>query len=82
MNIEKTKNKTSIICFIILNILVILIFLPWLKGHYATDTYNIMNVGYEHYSINNSLIDGRIFMFLIMQLAEFINIKCELLVRK
>lgn len=74
--IQKHINK---ICFIFLNILVFVIFLPWLKGHYATDSYNIINVGYEYYSIHNSLVDGRVFMFLIMQLAETININFELL---
>lgn len=71
-------NKNTIL-FLIVNIFTLVIFAPWLIGHYATDTYNIMNVGYEHYSIYNSLIDGRIFMFCIMQLAEAINIKCEVL---
>ena len=68
------KKYIDEICFIGLNVLVFLIFLPWLMGHYATDTYNIMNVGYEYYSIHNSLIDGRVFMFLIMQFADFIKI--------
>jgi len=74
--IKKHINK---ICFIILNILVVLIFLPWLSGHYATDTYNIINVGYEYYSIHNSLLDGRVFMFFIIQLAAFLNIKIQVL---
>lgn len=73
------RKYVNIICFVTLNILVILIFLPWLKGHYATDSYNIMNVGYEYYSIHNSLIDGRLFMFLIMQFASLININFETL---
>lgn len=73
------KKHINVICFIVLNILIFLIFLPWLKGHYATDSYNIINLGYKYYSVHYSLIDGRIFMFLIMQLADAININFEAL---
>ena len=73
------KKHINEICFIFLNVLVVFIFFPWLQGHYATDTYNIMNVGYEYYSIHNSLVDGRIFMFLIMQLAAILKIGPQLL---
>lgn len=58
-------------------IITFIIFLPLLTGHYATDTYNIANVGYEKYAINWSLIDGRIFMGIIGLLASKINISIE-----
>lgn len=73
-------KKTDIILFVILNIVTSLIFTPWLLGHYATDTYNVMNVGYEYYSINNSLVDGRIFMYGIMQIAAIFQVKYEIMI--
>ena len=73
------KRTISISCFIALNIIIFIIFFPWLKGHYATDSYNIINVGYDYYSIHNSLLDGRVFMYLIMQLANIINMDFQIL---
>lgn len=73
------KKKVDKICLLVLNILVFLVFLPWLKEHYATDTYNIMNVGYDYYSIHNSLIDGRLVMYGILQVANFFTINCNIL---
>ena len=43
-------------------------------GHYSTDIYNIMNIGYNQYSICNNLKDGRPIMFLIDQLALLLKI--------
>lgn len=59
------KNKKDIIIFFILNIFSSFILFNFLKGHYATDTYNIMNVGYKDYAINWWLKDGRIVTYLI-----------------
>ena len=68
---QKTKN---LILFFILFVITGVVFWNYVSMHYATDTYNIMNIGYEKYAINNSLSDGRIFMFLIGMLANTINI--------
>lgn len=68
---RKTKN---LILFFILFVITGVVFWNYVSMHYATDTYNIMNIGYEKYAINNSLSDGRIFMFLIGMLANTINI--------
>lgn len=75
-------KKIDKICFIILNILMIVIFFPWLyKTHYISDSYNIMNVGYEYYAINNSLYDGRVVMFIILNLVERINLNFNIFVK-
>lgn len=58
-------KKKNIYQYITLLIITCIIFIFFLSGHYATDTYNIMNVGYENYAINWSLNDGRIIMFII-----------------
>lgn len=76
----KNIDKKDIIIFIITFIITIIIFIPFLKGHYATDTYNIANVGYYNYAINWSLKDGRIFMALIGIIAGRINISINLYV--
>ena len=39
------QNKMNIIIFIIILIITCIIFIPFLIGHYATDTYNIYNLG-------------------------------------
>ena len=65
-------NKKNIIEFSIVLIISILIFTPFLIGHYATDTYNIANVGYENYAIKWSL---NIFIYnIISSINNFINV--------
>ena len=54
---QRTKN---LILFFILFVITGVVFWNYVSMHYATDTYNIMNIGYEKYAINNSLSDGRI----------------------
>ena len=49
------------------------IYAPLLMGHYATDTYNIINKGYETYAITYSLNDGRPIMCLISLIAQKLN---------
>lgn len=69
--------KKDIIIFISIFIITCIIFIPFLTGHYATDTYNIANVGYYNYAINWSLKDGRIFMAILGLIASKINISIE-----
>ena len=45
-------SKKDLISFAIILVITLLIFYNFLSMHYATDTYNIMNVGYEKYAIN------------------------------
>ena len=71
------KNKKQLIIFLITFIVTCIIFIPFLTGHYATDSYNIANIGYEEYAIKWSLKDGRIFMCLICLRAGKLNISIE-----
>lgn len=73
----KKINKRNIITFTIIFIITCIIFIPFLVGHYATDTYNIANIGYKEYAIKWSLKDGRVFMALIALLANVINLPIE-----
>lgn len=74
---KRTKN---LILFFILFVISGVVFWNYISMHYATDTYNIMNIGYEKYAINNSLSDGRIFMFFIGMFANTINMPINIYV--
>ncbi len=69
----KKMNKKEILTYIVVFITTVIIYLPLLMGHYATDTYNIINKGYEKYAITYSLNDGRPIMCLISLIAQKIN---------
>ena len=73
----KKINKKDIIMFISTFIIASIIFIPFLTGHYATDTYNIINRGYKEYAIKYSLNDGRPVMCLISLIAEKINMPIQ-----
>ena len=57
-----------------------MIFIPFLRGHYAADTYNIANIGYKEYAIKWSLNDGRLIMAFIGLIAWKTNISIEMYV--
>ena len=59
----KKITREEIITYIIIFVITCIIFIPFLIGHYATDTYNVINIGYEKYAIEWSLNDGRIFIY-------------------
>lgn len=73
----KKITREEIITYIIIFVITCIIFIPFLIGHYATDTYNVINIGYEKYAIEWSLNDGRIFMSAITLLAGKINLPIE-----
>ena len=60
----KKLTKNDIEIFITIFLITLVIFIPFLIMHYATDTYNIINIGYKDYAINFSLIDGRLLAFI------------------
>ena len=77
---EKEKygnNKKNFIIFIIVFFITLMIFYNFITMHYATDTYNIINRGYEDYAIKYSLNDGRPIMCLISLLASRMHIPIE-----
>lgn len=74
------KDKKQLIIFVITFIITCIIFIPFLTGHYATDSYNIANIGYEEYAIKWSLKDGRILMCLIGLMASKINMSIEIFI--
>lgn len=64
------NKKINIIIFVIIVLVLFLIYSPLLIGHFSTDTYRLIQMGYKEYSINYSLNDGRIFMSIIGQIAD------------
>lgn len=72
-NIIKMK-KRDLIIFAIIFVITCVVFLPFLTGHLATDTYNVYTEGYLQYSIDHSLKDGRIIMFIFVYLAHLLSI--------
>ena len=70
---SKIKKK-DIGIFIVLLCFSLFIFADYLKGRFAADTFNIINIGYKDYAINYSLLDGRVFMAIIGLIAYKINI--------
>lgn len=72
------NKKKNILIFVILFLITNLIFLPWLaKGHMSTDSYNIANIGYQEYSKNFSLIDGRFVVAIGTALMDILNIPIQ-----
>lgn len=76
----KEKRK-SIIIYIVLVCISFIICQNFIKTHYTSDTYNMINMGYEEYAIKIFLKDGRVFSCLITLLAGKINMPIELFVR-
>lgn len=66
-------EKQKLIRYLIVLLITLLIYSPLLIGHYSTDTYRLIEMGYERYSIEYSLNDGRIFMSMIGQIANKMN---------
>ena len=77
---KKIFNKENVIIYLITFIFSSIILWGFLSGHYATDTYKIEDLGYEEYSINYWLKDGRIIMASVGFLASVINIPIDMFV--
>lgn len=73
------KNREALI-FVVIFITTCLIFIPFLTGHYSTDTYNILNRGIETYAITYNLNDGRIINCMVLLLFNLLGIKVETIV--
>lgn len=72
-----SNRKKTIITFSILLILTNLIFIPWLNGHMATDSYNIYNLGYQGYNQDYSLIDARFLVALGTTIMDILNVPIQ-----
>ncbi len=71
------KLKKDYLIFFGIFILAVIMYINWITMHYASDTYNIMNIGYETYATNWSLKDGRLIMYLLTMLFAKLNLPVE-----
>lgn len=77
---EKRKNIKDWYWFLGIVIVATIVNWNYITMHYATDTYNIINVGYERYALEWSLKDGRIWMSFIGLLANKLQIPISIYV--
>jgi len=68
------NKRKNIIIFLVIVLISCITFIKFLNMHYATDTYNIIDRGYEEYAIKYSLNDGRLFMSAISLIANQFNV--------
>ena len=78
---EWNELKYKNICFFIIVFLISLLLCGnFVTMHFATDTYMIMDLGLEEYLQSYSIGDGRIFMALLLFLANIAKIPITILV--
>lgn len=65
----KEKNKKDILIFVFIFVITLIVYANYINMHYATDTYNIINKGYDGYALSNSFKDGRLIMGIIDTIA-------------
>lgn len=71
------SKKNKILLILITFLISIIIYINFVTGYYSVDSKKIMELGYEGYGTQYSLYDGRIFMFMICNIAEIINISIK-----
>lgn len=74
------KRQKDYLIFCGIFVLAVIMYVNWITMHYSSDTYNIINVGYETYATNWSLKDGRLIMYIITMLFAKCNIPIEVYV--
>lgn len=74
-NLKKYKNE--IILFLILLSIEIFIFKEFIVGHYTTDSYNLIGIGYIEYLKDNFLPGGRVFSAFLYYISFLLNISYE-----
>ena len=78
MNLKKwCKNNYNKVLFISLCVFSSIVYIQFIIGHYATDTYNIAYVGYDTYMKNWYLTDGRIFSAMFLFIMKLFNLSVE-----
>ena len=74
-------KKKDVIAFITMLSLSLVMCLGYISGHYSTDDFNIMNIGYNKYSLINNLREGRPIMYLYDQLFLKLNISFDTFIK-
>ena len=74
----KESRKKDCIIFVLIFVIALILFAGYLTPHFATDTYMIYEKTYLGYAMENSLVDGRIIQFGIMNILDFLHIPIEI----
>ena len=74
-------KKKDIFAFILMLSLSLVMCLGFVSGHYSTDDFNIMNIGYNKYSLFFNLREGRPIMYLVDQLFLRLNISYDVFIK-
>ena len=78
MSLKKwCKNNYNKVLFVSLCVFSSIVYIQFIIGHYATDTYNIAYVGYDTYMKNWYLTDGRIFSAIFLFIMKIFNLSVE-----
>lgn len=73
-------KKKKITLFIIMFLVALVMCSGYVTGHFSTDDYHIFNIGYNNYSLQNNLVEGRLISFLVLQLFSLFKININLLI--
>lgn len=74
------KHQKQFIIFGIILLLCIIICSPMLQFHIASDTYNLMDLGYFEYPSQYFLKDARVVSTLVMYIAGFLHLPFEIFI--
>ena len=74
-------KKKDIFAFILMLSLSLVMCLGFVSGHYSTDDFNIINIGYNKYSLFFNLREGRPIMYLVDQLFLRLNISYDVFIK-
>lgn len=80
-NINKKKVLINSFIWIIVVIVALCTHHGFIVGHYSSDDYNLINIGYNEYSLKWNLKDGRVVMYLIDQIALRLNLSYDLFIQ-
>jgi len=72
---KKTNQRIKILMLIF--ILSVFVYINFVTGYFSGDSVKIFNMGYKEYATNYSLYDGRIFMYLILNVAQALNLNVK-----
>lgn len=74
------ENKKEIYIYMIISIICLITCSPLLQMHIASDTYNLMDLGYLEYPNEFFLKDGRILSTVLVYIAGILNLNYEIFI--
>lgn len=74
----KIINKKNIMFFCIAILLAVITYWQFIKIHYSTDIYRVIDIGYKDYVRTFSFTDGRLFTGIYLLLGDLLSLKPEM----